>query len=232
MAGMRTGRFALGVLLASIVLVPTARGRDPQPGPPPAVVDDSPTGFSCTVQTLLSGAKCVLDFDPPHSSDPADQAAENVRGALSLSHRACLSAVRSEDASVDPDLLDYCQKTFETAANTSCSLGGARPLLDGTGRFATGSTECYEALGGVLSRVRSMTALTARCCRCVSQTCGAEFTTCNEELADDKAEARLASCAVGAACSEACSVAPGVHRAEQDPMPPVMRPSKATARGN
>jgi hypothetical protein len=194
-----------------------ARATDPVPGPPPGPVDDSPTGFACTVDTLLSGRKCSLEFAPSESADSRQQADQNVAQAQAAGSRLCerVTHIRDESSS-DPDLRQYCQKAYEIAASAQCSLGGAHALLDAAGRFATDSGPCYRAMAAVLSHVRTAAALSARCCRCAAAACSMAYGQCNESILRSSLKEEFVACA-RSRCEAQCETSPGISKATSRP---------------
>lgn len=194
------------VLLAAAV----ARAEAPRPPPaadprlyaPPSVREEA-TGFACSVETLVSGAACVLESDAPASTDTAAQAKDNEALAASLSGWACTFAARAlGDPAADRDVMAPCEKAFKAQA-LGCGADGARALLDGRGLFAPEARRCYAALGDVLATTRTMAALTVPCCRCLAAARCFDADRCHRDLLGGAVPARAAAC-LGASCATAC----------------------------
>lgn len=201
-----------------LLAAPWARGEDPRPGPPVEPTDDSPTPFACSAETLLSGAQCTLEFVPAKATDTAAMAEKNIRLVSALGLRLCpkVSRLRDEEKA-DSDLQKYCAARFETAAAANCTLEGGGVVLDGAGNFAVGSFACYSALAQVLSRTRTMAALTFRCCRCAAKACKLTQTQCNDRMVRGAASDATAECA-RTQCADECETTPGL--AARLPPPP------------
>lgn len=134
-----------------------------------APADPGPTGFSCTPETLLSGAECVFESAAEAAADRGAQALENRRLAQQIAEAACVASARVR-GEVDPDaaLLALCKEEVGPVA-AGCAVEGRRPLLDAHGRFAPEARACYLALAEVLQRTRLMASVSAGCCRCLAK---------------------------------------------------------------
>ncbi len=175
---------------------------DPGPPPPAGQVDASPTPWSCTVDTLLSGDDCVFETEARASANPEQQALENARAAARLADRACARASRPAlEPVADPSVLAACKKDFVERA-MACGVDGTHPLLDGRGRFAPGMRICYYAMSEVLARAKFMAETSAGCCRClVRSRCARSGEQCNRDVSRN--ELQGSKCIEGP-CSDAC----------------------------
>ena len=185
--------------------------------------DPSPTGFSCTAETLLSDEECVFESEAgPVSDATAAQAVANERLAAEIANKACRASARV-GAELRPDeaLLAICTEDAKAAVET-CGIEGRYPLLDKEGRFAPQADGCYLALADTLRRTRFMASVTAPCCRCaVAAKCVSSAPACNRDLASP--EPRLPRCAQEA-CQSACSVFVTSPEEKPEPAPPAPRP--------
>lgn len=180
----------------------------------------SAVDFACTVETLETGAECFLESSAPAAADRGRQARANVKQVAAVADRVCPRAARRRPgAPPDPDVVALCRRTFAEEA-PRCDGGGVRPLVDAQGRFAPEARRCYAALVQAVSRVRTASASSARCCRCLTEAgCTASFQAC---VADPLAEA-----ATGGAClADACAAACATFRPVPPPPPP---PAAGTA---
>jgi hypothetical protein len=203
---------ALLTMVLGAAFIPLARGEDPRPGPPVEATDNSPTPFACSVDTLLSGTHCTLEFDSGKTTDLKGTTDRNVKAATALGPKLCAKVARLRDEdTADADLQRYCELSFRSVAAASCSLAGARALFDDAGHFAEGASGCYEALGQILSRTRSMAALTAKCCRCAARACKLTVNQCNDRMIRGAASDETAACA-RSKCADECEPTPGLTK--------------------
>ncbi len=164
----------------------------------PPQADSSPTGFACTVDTLISGADCVFEGDP----NLAPAAGTTSWSTASASETLCAAASRPpSEARPDAGVRSACE------ADVSRSLERcARPgtvLLDPGGRFLPSARACYAAIGNALARARTLAATVAPCCRCLAQAgCGDAFTCVRRGLVGFLSGAE-GNCAVRA-CHSSC----------------------------
>jgi hypothetical protein len=206
----RLGAGALATSLAALLVAGAARAEAPRPPPaadprlyaPPSVREEA-TGFACSVETLVSGADCVLESDAPASTDTVAQARDNEALAASLSGWACAFAARAPgDPAADRGVLAQCEKAFKEQA-LGCGAEGARALLDGRGLFAPEARRCYAALGEVLASTRTMAATTAPCCRCLAAARCLDGDRCHRDLLGGAVPSRASAC-LQASCATAC----------------------------
>lgn len=206
-------RLGAGGLAASLaVLLSAAAARAEAPRPPPAAdprlyappsAREEATSFACSVETLVSGADCVLESDATPSTDTAAQAKDNQAVAASLSGWACAFAARAPgDPAADRGVMAQCERAFKARA-LGCGADGARALLDGRGLFAPEARGCYAALGEVLASARTMASVTVPCCRCLAEAKCLDADRCHKDLLGFSVPARAAAC-LQASCAAAC----------------------------
>ncbi len=205
------------MLLAALVAATAVRAEDPAPAADPHLfaapsADATSTAWSCTVETLSAGAKCVFESQAAIAPDPARQAVENAAAAAKLADALCAKAARNPLEPIpDPSVLSVCRQSFAEKA-MACGADGSRPLLDDQGRFGSEFRLCYAALGDVLARARTLAASAGPCCRClVASKCVPSGERCNREALAGTLEGPAARCAADA-CAEACRA--------QIPVPP------------
>jgi hypothetical protein len=184
-------------LIACLVLV-LAAGPDAalalEPGaeaaPPPAA-----TAWSCTAETLASGALCVFEGSDDAPPD---------RGGEELAAEACARAARPGAASPpDAAVLELCTARFRARAR-ECAAAGAPAAVDARGRFPPSARACYAALAEVLAGARTMAALGGRCCACLAANgCARSAVDCNRDLARGTMPDGARRCFADA-CAEAC----------------------------
>lgn len=186
-----------------------------------AAAAEPATDFACTVETLVSGAECFLESSAAAAPDRAREARANTRRVSALADRVCPRAARRRPgAPPDPDVVALCKRAFAEEA-PRCDAGGVRPLLDAQGRFAPEAGRCYAALVQAVSRSRTATASSARCCRCLHEArCVSSFQACAE---DPIAEAAGAGACLADACAAACATFRPV------PPPPEPQPTAGQA---
>jgi hypothetical protein len=226
------------ILTAVLAAAPLARGQEPKSAADPRLyaepsADTSATGWACTAETLETGAECVFESQAGPAADPARQAIENAAAAARLGERLCRDASRHPwDPIPDPDVLAACRRIFAENA-MACGAHGERALLDEAGRFGAEFRVCYAAMGEALSRARTMSRTSARCCRClVGNKCLAAADRCNADAISRLLAGATAACAAER-CPEACDARipwdgggaqPTPARpAEPPPSPPVSR---------
>ncbi len=226
---LNVSMFGLALLAGFSFATSTARGDDPNEHiPPPEKVDDSPSAYACTIETLQTEEHCLMEAAVQKSANPAQQAIENVRIAVSLGPRACNKPARLRgDKSADAEMFAICQREFAAAAQASCSLDGDFPLLDEAGRFAPQAKVCYDALSSVLVRTRTMTRLSAPCCRCLSKKCGFAAAQCYPEVVRGSFAQNTLACAATANCDACEAVVPATAIPREEP--PVSPSKKRTS---
>lgn len=206
-------------LLAMSFAVPAAAAADRTdlPKPPPRMpVDERPTPFACTMERVLKGEPCTFEYEP-ESREPSEALGrENSRRAARASRSCTEAATRPEELAADPTLRKMCEDDIAKVALDQCTLDGRVSFADDEGRVVASAAPCLEELARVLSRTRTMAAVSLGCCRCLAQSrCGVSAPQCNRELADFSPGAALQSC-MESSCRESCSIV----RPEQQTLPP------------
>lgn len=160
---------------------------------------EEPTGWSCTVATLISGEDCAFESAP---NDKAT-AAENARRAAALRDRICEQAARvGHEIRPDSTLLQICRRDFAEAASHCDVTSG--PILDAEGRFTTWGRDCYRGLSAVVRDVATMASTSAACCRCLQKNrCASSAETCIRTLHRGTPEAAAARC-LDDLCASVC----------------------------
>lgn len=173
----------------------------------PPTVDTSPTGYACTVETLLDGSTCVFESDAAPTGPEAQH-----RSMADLGEKICAAAARPPgEARPDPGVQAVC--VAEVRKSVRRCADDKAPLLDGAGRFLPSARACYAALGDVLARARTLAATVAPCCRCLAE----------ERCGDARAcvmggLGKALSGAAGKCASRSCSVTCGPYiPREEDP---------------
>ncbi|WP_434389748.1 hypothetical protein [Melittangium boletus] len=133
-------------------------------GAPPQV-NEAPTAWACTVETLQSGRECVFEAQVSPSTAVKEQAAGNVRTLKDVAHALCLDAARPPSGlSVDKNLVGQCERQYTEAAEDTCELEGKVSVIDAKGRFAPAARACYRKLSEVLQDIAMQAAVaSARC---------------------------------------------------------------------
>jgi hypothetical protein len=197
----------------------------------PPVADESPTGWSCTVDTLRSGKECVFEAETTSSEPGKDQAASNVRMIQEQGRALCAEAAkpRSGEGKPDRSLASLCEKKYASAAER-CGLEGTAPVVDAKGRFAPAARACYRALAGALQETQLMATVAAPCCQCAAQRgCPGAGDRCYSEVIRQEAGASTLAC-MKDRCSDACSLAPPASSSSRSPSPnPQPMPKRGSA---
>ena len=131
------------------VLPPEALGAPPQ-------VDESPTAWACTVETLRAGRECVFEAEmtPAASTNVQAQAASNVRTLKDIGHALCLQAAKPPSGgALDRHLLEQCERQYTDITEDTCGLDGKVPIIDAKGRFAPAARACYRSLSEMLQEI-------------------------------------------------------------------------------
>ena len=183
-----------------------ASAQDAPKIPDPMPVDDTPTPFSCTLEKLLRGEKCLLEVDPqPTLAGPA-QAQQNIAWAGAAAARVCAAAaVAPGEKGADEALRQACEKEVAQAAIASCGLDGHAALQDAGGRLGVSGRGCAGRLHEIVARTRAQAAVGLGCCRCLAASkCGPPLLQCTRELADLAPGAALSQC-LERTCGDSCS---------------------------
>jgi hypothetical protein len=176
-------------------------------GAPPKV-DESPTAWACTVDTLRAGRECVFEAEisASGSTDVKAQAANNIRTLKDVGHALCTQAARPPSGvAADKNLVAQCERKFADAADDACGLDGAVPVIDAKGRFAPAARTCYRQLSSVLQDTAMMATVASACCQCAQKRgCPSAGERCHESVAQQEVAGPALACLVnqcGAACS-------------------------------
>lgn len=173
----------------------------------PPVVDESPTAWACTVDTLREGRECVFEAEPSTAPASAEQGTANVNTLKQAGPALCAEAAKPPSGgATDRALVVLCERMLTPAAE-ACHLDGAAPVVDKQGRFAPGARACYRGLSRVLQEVNLMAAVGSKCCPCAAkQGCAAvEGDRCYVGLAKQQTSPATLAC-MAERCSEACTL--------------------------
>lgn len=169
--------------------------------------DERASAYACDGETLVAQRRCYLEGELLPSADAAAQARQNALQAALLASRACAVAARV-NGGTDAELKAACEREFQAAAQESCTLDGATPLFDEKGRFSPRARDCYDALGRVMRRTRTMSATTVACCRCLAKRCSAApAASCHRDLFEGDAPAEAKACFAKNICASECPLA-------------------------
>lgn len=190
------------------------------------LADESPTAWSCTVDTLRSGRECVFEAELTAAEPDRDQAANNLRLVQGMGKTLCADAARPREDEGKPDkaLAALCEKKYASASER-CDLEGTVSVVDAKGRFAPAARACYRALAGALQETQMMATVASPCCQCAAQRgCSGAGDQCYLSLVRQQAGASTLAC-MKDRCSEACSLVPPASSA--DKMPPSLPKSES-----
>lgn len=182
------------------------------------VADESPTAWSCTVDTLRSGRECVFEAELTAGEADRDQATNNVKLVQGMGRALCAEAARPQSGEGKPDkaLSALCEKKY-AAATERCDLEGAVSVVDSKGRFAPAARACYRALAGALQETQLMASVASPCCQCAAQRgCGGAGEQCYSSLVRQEAGASTLAC-MRDRCAEACSLVPAASSTGKAP---------------
>jgi hypothetical protein len=180
--------------------------------------DESPTAWSCTVDTLRSGRECVFEAEVTASEPDRDQAASNVKLVQGMGRTLCAEAARPRQEEDKPDkaLAALCEKKYASASER-CELEGSVSVIDAKGRFAPAARACYRALAGALQETQMMATVASPCCQCAAQRgCAGAGDQCYSNLVRQEAGASTLAC-MKDRCGEACSLVPPASSAGKAP---------------
>ncbi|ADO71957.1 hypothetical protein [Stigmatella aurantiaca] len=132
-----------------------ASSVSPQALDAPPLVDDSPTAWSCTVDTLRAGRECVFEAELTSAAPSQEQASANIRLVQEVARKLCAEASRSpsEEGQGDRTIAAFCERRTLAVAEERCGLAES-VLVDAEGRFAPAARACYRALAGVLQEAQ------------------------------------------------------------------------------
>jgi hypothetical protein len=209
---------AAAFLLAAV----SALAEEPGEGvPAPAKVDEAPSAFACTFEHLTQSRRCVFEWKGNHPADKAEQARDNVRIAAASGKEACAEASRAEGEFVSQESVQSaCEKRFAVIARQACSLQGETAIADENGNLAAAAQPCFTALAEVLSRARSSSGLSNKCCSCLaSAKCPIDADHCSNDLLDGRTPDAAQVC-MQKVCSSECSLFSAPAPQQADPQPP------------
>ncbi|HSP77175.1 MAG TPA: hypothetical protein VLQ93_01505 [Myxococcaceae bacterium] len=208
------------VLLTLLCSTPDATGAGLPPealGAPPRV-DETPTAWACTVDTLQAGRECVFEAEvaPSASTDVTAQAAGNVRTLQEIGPTLCAHAAKSPSGAVaDRTLVALCQRNYADAAEDACGLEGSVPVIDARGRFAPAARGCYRRLSAVLQDTLTMATVATACCQCAARSgCPVASNRCHEDVARQEVGGAALTC-LARQCGDACSLVMPASMQEQ-----------------
>jgi hypothetical protein len=197
------------VLLSLLFSTPPVTGASPPPealGAPP-VVNERPTAWACTVETLQAGSECVFEAEVARAAPNQAQAASNVRTLLEIGPALCTQAAKPPSGdTADRDLVSLCLRQYAEAAEGACGVEGTVPVIDARGRFAPGARSCYRRLSVVLQDTFTMATVASACCQCAARNgCPLPANRCHEDVARQKVGGAALACMANQ-CGEACSL--------------------------
>ncbi|MFL5369744.1 MAG: hypothetical protein ACJ78Z_06100 [Myxococcales bacterium] len=208
------------LILAMSFAVPAAAERTDLPKPPPRMpVDERPTPFACTVDRVLRGEHCTFEYEPGSREPSESLARENSRKAARASRACTEAATRPEEIDADPTLRKMCEDDIARIALDQCTLEGRVAFADDDGRVVASAGPCLEELARVLSRTRTMAAVSLGCCRCLAQArCTVSGPQCNRELSDFSPGTALQSC-LESSCRDSCAIVRPEPQTQTPPPP-------------
>lgn len=198
------------LLLSALMLVASsASAAEKAPPAAPAkqlAPAEEPTAYACSAQTLLTGKPCAFEGEErAQSASAGEQKKLNRQVLTTVAEKGCRDVAKAGPfRKMDVEALARCKRQFGTAAENVCELEDGGALVDNQGRFVPGARECYEALGQVLSAVRTDSELAAACCDCLSQSCKTPEPQCRNALVREASLAPAKSCA-RQACPSSCA---------------------------
>lgn len=221
-------------MLVSLLLL----GAAPQGGAPavppealaaPPVADESPTAWSCTIDTLRAGKECVFEAEVQAGAPDENQAAANVKLLKDAAPALCAEAIASaRDGLPDAGLGTLCQRQYAAAVGR-CGIDGTSPIVDGKGRFAPAARACYRALSNVLQDVQLMATVASPCCECAARSgCPGTGDRCYADMSRQQASPATLAC-LDDRCHDACSLvlppSASIPRTEPAPRPKAAKSS-------
>ncbi|MBU8894825.1 hypothetical protein DRW03_27165 [Corallococcus sp. H22C18031201] len=198
-------------MLVSLLLLGAAPRESTPALPPDALaapprVDESPTAWSCTIDTLRSGKECVFEADLKVGAPNAQQDAANIQLLKDASRALCGEAIRvARDGQSDANLTAVCERNYARVVG-QCGLEGVSPVVDAKGRFAPGARACYRALSSVLQEVQLMAAVASPCCECAARSgCPGTGERCYADVSHQQSSPAALAC-LDTRCHDACSM--------------------------
>lgn len=213
---------AVTCLLATQAADARAQQPDRRLAAPPRA-DTSPTGYSCTVDTLISGADCVFEGNP--TSRGPGVASRSLADAGS---KLCSAAARPPgEARPDAGVRAACKAEVVRSLDR-CGASQA-PLVDAGGRFLPSSRACYAALGNALARARTLAATVAPCCRCLAEARCGDARACVKQGLGKVLSGAEGKCAARACSSECGPYLPHAEGEEEEDEAPKASPRQPSA---
>ncbi|HYO58411.1 hypothetical protein [Archangium sp.] len=215
--------------VAGTALPPEALGAPPQ-------VDESPTAWACTVETLRAGRECVFEAEVTSSTDTdvQSQAAGNIRALKDIGRTLCAQAAKPPSGvAADKNLAAQCERKFADAAEDACGLDGKVPVVDAKGRFAPAARACYRQLSQVLQDTAMMATVASACCQCAEKRgCPGTGERCHENVSRQEVGPAALACLANQ-CGEACSlVIPASQMTSRDSRPATQARRSSQAAGS
>ncbi|WP_338866213.1 hypothetical protein [Myxococcus stipitatus] len=172
----------------------------------PPVSDDSPTAWSCTIDTLREGKECVFESDASRGAPSAEQDAANRKMLKEIARAMCTEAVgNAREGLSDATLVGLCERRY-VSASEQCGMGGSAPVVDAKGRFAAGARSCYRGLSTVLQETQMMATVASPCCECAARRgCPGTGDRCYADVSQQMSSPATLAC-LSERCEDACSV--------------------------
>ncbi|WP_342373945.1 hypothetical protein NVS55_21185 [Myxococcus stipitatus] len=198
-------------ILVSLFMLGAAPREAPPAMPPealaaPPVSDDSPTAWSCTIDTLRAGKECVFESDERRGAPNAEQDAANRKTLKDLSRVLCTEVVaNARDGRTDATLVTLCERRY-VSATEQCGMDGSTPVVDAKGRFAAEARSCYRGLATVLQETQLMATVASSCCECAARRgCPGTGDRCYAEVSQQMSSPATLAC-LSERCEDVCSV--------------------------
>ncbi|QSQ18146.1 hypothetical protein JY572_05415 [Myxococcus landrumensis] len=172
----------------------------------PPVSDDSPTAWSCTIDTLREGKECVFESDDSRGAPSAEQDAANRKTMKDLARVLCTEVVaNAREGRSDATLVTLCERRY-VSATEQCGMGGSTPVVDVKGRFAAGARSCYRGLSTVLQETQLMATVASSCCECAARRgCPGTGDRCYADVSQQMSSPATLAC-LSERCEDVCSV--------------------------
>jgi hypothetical protein len=229
------GLMITAVLLALLCSTPDGTGAALPPealGAPPQV-NESPTAWACTVETLRSGRECVFEAEVSSSTDVQAQSSSNVRSLKDIGHTLCTQAAKPPSGvAADKNLVTQCERKFADAADDMCGLDGKAPVIDAKGRFAPAARACYRHLSLVLQDTAMMATVASACCQCAEKRgCPGSGERCHENVSRQEVAPAALECLANQ-CGEACALVMPASRSTSGEPHPVKQQARRTSQAS
>jgi len=185
-------------MVGALLLLPLFAAARPSAGKlfDPPRVDDSPTAYACSAQSLAAGEDCVFEG----KAGARASAAANASRLTALAEPTCAAALSTASPADASALRAGCVARM-TAAARACAVDGA--LVDGEGRFTEAARTCYHALFVARTQAVSLANAAPTCCQCLAEhRCAGAGSSCVAQAARGTVSAR---CAPDDVCLAACT---------------------------